>query len=956
MSALVDSDPSFRTAAPRPQKPRTGALFRDRLVIPLLVLLTLIAGVLRFTALDRPTIWGDEAATYGRVAGSYQELLDQLVNAMFTPLHYELTWWIGQGMPYRGMIDERVRYAWRYQIDRTRTPVEGRWTLERIVESRTFTPTHRLVDGGIRLTPKVLRFVPALCGVLMVPAIYFLARQLFGPRVSLLAAGFACFSAYLLVYSRDAKMYSDFWLMCVLHVGCLLWWLRVRTALAWLCWVATGLAMMGLHALGGAVLAVCTVIFITSPRQNLLGLLKLPLLAAWIAGIPFVLLYRWLQVRYGLIEWLTPHRYDRWGAIQWHRFRWPPVIFFAIGMCVIIRGPLMYYGSFNERMGEAVGDDGTLSVNETGINWVQRYNDGRSLDDLVLYTTSAYLTGWEWPRSKENNGVDDQSRVNPRTLKLLKASTVGLLALLAIGALPWRRVLQPARARLERITQDGRAFGPYVARRVFWIGFWVVVPAYGFYTQSYQWITTPLDAVSSFVLKEQPTPAIRWPRLAKPPANEQAVSVWTESAFIEIGPKHREWFGQFADHYAEALAKYRQQFRPEDGTSIWSRFAYGRLTVLAAALIIVLLMLVWRWRILWRTTLRLAVAVVVIVLVCQALTIVPRFPDQSVWMPRYVGVVLPAVVLAAAALVYRQPTWWLRTATIGLFVMVNLAQFSARTFGQSEPPVDLMAADVVRAYKGEGSFRTFLMLSPRHSSAEPGGGSLHNSPGSYYLRELSGIDAPAQEVRLGRLSRRLRVEFRDNPNVIAAEANMIRPPLETLVVWSSLPAGEVDLSDPLAEKLKGQFKRVNEEIWTVRDHWTWMDRWQFRRRTYQRIAPPPPPAPPVSQPAAPPPPKPAEAKPTPPAPPESTPPQAKQPDVKPETKPPAPPAPATRPAAPPATRPAPTTRPAAPAPSTRPATQPVNQPPSRPPTTRPAATQPATTQPTTRPTTQPASR
>ena len=47
-----------------------------------------------------------------------------------------------------------------------------------------------LVSGGIYLTPKVMRFVPAVCGTLMIPTIYFVARQLLSKRASLLAALF----------------------------------------------------------------------------------------------------------------------------------------------------------------------------------------------------------------------------------------------------------------------------------------------------------------------------------------------------------------------------------------------------------------------------------------------------------------------------------------------------------------------------------------------------------------------------------------------------------------------------------------------------------------------------------------------------------------------------------------------------------------------------------------------
>ena len=54
-----------------------------------LLAITLFAGILRFSFLDRPAIWSDEAMTHARICGSYQDLLDVLQFNGFVPLHYE---------------------------------------------------------------------------------------------------------------------------------------------------------------------------------------------------------------------------------------------------------------------------------------------------------------------------------------------------------------------------------------------------------------------------------------------------------------------------------------------------------------------------------------------------------------------------------------------------------------------------------------------------------------------------------------------------------------------------------------------------------------------------------------------------------------------------------------------------------------------------------------------------
>src|SRR3954452_18321876 len=70
----------------------------------LVLLITVLGGVLRFAYLDRPAIWGDEAATFMRVCGTFQQLVDELVIAGFAPLHYLLYCWIGQHTPLSPVV------------------------------------------------------------------------------------------------------------------------------------------------------------------------------------------------------------------------------------------------------------------------------------------------------------------------------------------------------------------------------------------------------------------------------------------------------------------------------------------------------------------------------------------------------------------------------------------------------------------------------------------------------------------------------------------------------------------------------------------------------------------------------------------------------------------------------------------------------------------------------------
>jgi 4-amino-4-deoxy-L-arabinose transferase-like glycosyltransferase len=110
----------------------------------------------------------------------------------------------------------------------------------------------------------MMRLPVAIAGTLMVPAMYFLAVQLVSKKTALVATLFTACSAYMLNYSRDAKMYMDTWLFVTLNVACLLWWLRTRLRVAWWAWVLSGVIMVGLQAVALAILPIELIIVLTA--------------------------------------------------------------------------------------------------------------------------------------------------------------------------------------------------------------------------------------------------------------------------------------------------------------------------------------------------------------------------------------------------------------------------------------------------------------------------------------------------------------------------------------------------------------------------------------------------------------------------------------------------------------------------------------------------------------------
>jgi len=286
--------------------------------------ITLLAEILRLLLIQSPDIWGDEAYTYARVSGTYRQLILALRETVFAPLHYQAMWVIGH-------------YFW--------------------------------------LTPPVLRMLAIISGILIVPAIYFLARQLVSRQAANLVALFTACSAYMLVYSRDAKMYPEFWLCGILSVGLFIRWLRRGDATGYLAWLAASLAMVGLDSLGFIILALAPILQISAKRPT-----------------------------------------------------WKKAVLTLAGLTIVSAGPAIYYNHFNKLVARSQEDQFSEG---TGTMWVAPYNQGRTGFEHLRYLVSTYLVSWEWPRAQ------DIAAINPRMLFWLKWATVGLLVMAAVGLLPW---------------------------------------------------------------------------------------------------------------------------------------------------------------------------------------------------------------------------------------------------------------------------------------------------------------------------------------------------------------------------------------------------------------------------------------------------------------------------------------------------------------------------------------
>src|SRR5258706_6433681 len=172
------------------------------------------------------------------------------------------------------------------------------------------------------MAPQVVRLLPAFFGTVMVPAMYFLAVQLVRRRTALVVALVTACSAYLLGYSRDMKMYMMVWCFSALSAGCLLWWFRTHTRLAWLAWVAASLAMASSHMTGVALLPFEAIFFLTRSKVQ-----------------------------------------------------WKESILFMIGVAIIILPPVGYITQFNRWEQKWVEDFG---FEVEGLTWVVEESAGRT--------------------------------------------------------------------------------------------------------------------------------------------------------------------------------------------------------------------------------------------------------------------------------------------------------------------------------------------------------------------------------------------------------------------------------------------------------------------------------------------------------------------------------------------------------------------------------------------------
>ncbi len=698
-------------------------------VRPILLIL-LIGTALRLTLLTQPAIWGDEAATYSRIAGSYRDLLDIIQeNDAFVPLHYEMY-----------------------------------WALSKVLQ----------------MSPVMMRLIPALSGILMVPAMYFLARQLVSRWAANLAALFTACSAYMLTYSRDAKMYPLHWLLCTLAIGCFLWWLNSGRRIAWLGWIASNLGALGTHMPGFLLLPLLPLIVLTCRRPS------------WKQGI------------------LT-----------------------IVGLLVIAAGPVGYYAKFNTVARRSTDQNFN---DASGTSWVEDYNSGRSGPDHVIFTATAFLFSWEWPRAQDQTDLDQQ-----RLWWLEEASEI-LFGAILLGILPWPRAWRATVVRDEPET-PWRWW-----RSALWLSLWMAIPFYWFYTKSVTGYVSPLTWIDPIndAIKNQ------W----------LALGIGTAAAAIVLAILLHRGQRAIALGILTAVLLITNVFLLPRGFPEVSRaWVNGILIVVAVIFYSAGNTLSERAL----NTVLLATVAAAVIGVCQLMYLSIKPSSGSLWMPRYLGVTWPAFAIIVAVLISRLPTRAVRWAVIAALLIVNFKQFGDRIAWNVhyredggwlitgvEPPVDQMAYDVIdsdspRRMTFENRRQTW---SPRSNTRvyattvnwnySPGTANLITFPGRYYLTVMGEIPESTMEFRGGSSGQSDYIfgfDQQTDDSHVAQDASQ-HPQLDRIIVWDRVPDQAKGLSQPdtLIRQLGPKWDLITSEQYRVAVHWMWTPIDGFRRREYRKRA------------------------------------------------------------------------------------------------------------------------
>jgi hypothetical protein len=216
---------------------------------------------------------------------------------------------------------------------------------------------------------------------------------------------------------------------------------------------------------------------------------------------------------------------------------------------------------------------------------------------------------------------------------------------------------------------------------------------------------------------------------------------------------------------------------------------------------------------------------------------------SSIWLPRYMGFIWPALAIAVISLLMRLPGWPVRWLAVLALCGLNAFVGYQRVYGDTEPPVDRIAAEVAESAQPGSTVRTYVQ------NAEPGGGpgngAMGNLIGRYYLLN------DRTDLSPGTIGREYQknvppINWFDNGIAVANDLRQM-PRIRSVIVWKPVwrlrptepdqnilrPAA--DEPDFILKKLGPDWRKVADECVPIRYHWSWSEMYLYRRREYLRV-------------------------------------------------------------------------------------------------------------------------
>jgi hypothetical protein len=210
---------------------------------------------------------------------------------------------------------------------------------------------------------------------------------------------------------------------------------------------------------------------------------------------------------------------------------------------------------------------------------------------------------------------------------------------------------------------------------------------------------------------------------------------------------------------------------------------------------------------------------------------------RSIWMPRYLAVVTPAMLIVLAIGLVRLPGRAVKAIAIAAFVAVNLIQYGARIKLDPEPRVDLMAKDVA---EGDRDPAVAVFVRDRYAMGAPGTAAIADITGRFYLFQWVGGTYTPTQMRNGPTDQMLKHSLGRFHSISWIKGELARrPEAQRLILWDRESVSRNETLEMIQQALGDKWELVGTWAQNTRRHWNWQDMDSLRRMEFKRIGPPP---------------------------------------------------------------------------------------------------------------------